>query len=78
MSRKDKVEYLNMRDTVKIPDHINKMFYNCKTKFRHQVSKVIISGLHNDNMAKHILEWVSQTKPEVVQKENKCKGDKDE
>ena len=40
-------------------------------KFRHLVSKVIIQGNASDNIVKEILEWMKETKPQVVHKEAK-------
>ena len=40
-------------------------------KFRHLVSKVIIEGRAPDNIVKEILDWMKETKPQVVHKEAK-------
>ncbi len=41
------------------------------TKFRHLVSKVIIEGNAPDSVVKEILEWMKETKPEVIYKGGK-------
>ena len=42
-----------------------------KTKFRHLVSKVIVEGNAPDSIVKEILDWMKETKPQVVHKEVK-------
>ena len=40
-------------------------------KFRHLVSKVIIEGRAPDSIVKEILDWMGETKPEVVHRRGK-------
>ena len=50
------------------PEHVTKAFTNCNTKLRHCVSKVIVEGNSSDIIAREILDWLKDVKPEVVQK----------
>ena len=50
-------------------DWIVKSYNNCKTKLRHNISKIVIEGNSNDIIAKEILEWSKESKPVVIQKE---------
>lgn len=67
----DKSAYLIQMTDREWPRDVVKAFKNCKTKVRHNVSKVIIEGNASDNIAKSILEWVKESAPIVVYKGDK-------
>jgi len=66
-----KRKYLEHMSDREWPENVQKAFTNCKTKLRHAVSKIVIEGNANDNIAKEVLDWCQETKPIVVQKEKK-------
>ena len=67
----DKSAYLIQMADRKWPENVVKAFKNCRTKVRHNISKVIIEGNASDNIAKSIIEWVAESAPIVVYKGDK-------
>ena len=67
----DKSAYLLHMADREWPRDVVKAFKNCRTKVRHNISKVIIEGNASDNIAKSILEWASDSEPIVIYKGGK-------
>ena len=67
----DKSAYLLHMADREWPRDVVKAFKNCRTKVRHNISKVIIEGNASDNIAKSIFEWASDSGPIVVYKGGK-------